>query len=80
MDPEAFQDTLRGYLNGDLPLEVAAVRLAKLATDEGWYLYHNPDRGTPEARERFEVLQLRVEELVASWRRANGERPPRVEG
>jgi hypothetical protein len=63
-------------LDRELPLEVAATRLAKLAVEEGWYLYYNPDRGTPERLALLAALQSRVEELVAAWRQANGEAPP----
>ena len=76
MDVTKFRDTLRGYLDGELPLEVAATRLAKLEVEENWYLYHNPDRGDPEVRVLLEALQRRVDELVVSWRQANGEAPP----
>jgi hypothetical protein len=79
VDADEFRNTLRGYLGLELPLEVAA-RLAKEEVEEGWYLYYNAERGTPEDRALLAALQRRVEELVAAWRQANGESPPPCTG
>ena len=57
MDADEFRDTLRSYLGRELPLEVAAQRLATLEIEEGWYLYHNPNRGTPEDGPLIEALR-----------------------
>jgi hypothetical protein len=76
MDADEFRNTLRGYLGLELPLEVAATRLAREEVEEGWYLYCNAERGTPEDRALLAARQRRVQELVAAWRQANGESPP----
>jgi hypothetical protein len=67
MDADECRSTLNGYLDREL-LEIAATRLARLAVEEGWYLYYNPDLGAPERPALLPVLQRRVEELVAARR------------
>ena len=77
MTSDEFQNLIKRYLAGELALEPVATRLAQFEVDEGWYLYYNRERGTAEGRALLETLERRVNELVAAWREAHGDGPPR---
>ncbi len=77
MTTDEYQNLVKGYLTGELALEPVATQLAQFEVEEGWCLYYNRDRGTAEGRALFEALEQRLNELVAAWREAHGDGPPR---
>jgi hypothetical protein len=63
---------LDSYQRGQVPLEEAATRLATLACDDGWGFHIDIAQCPPERLASLQVLEHRVQELLALRRVRNG--------